>query len=308
MAVERVDSPKSPPRWSQSPPPSPSPPSSLSQRDSRFSSRLASPHGDVPGLQTPNILRICLTHKVGIDRVHMLPLALLRGGQGHPVVRPALIFARIARFRFFPPVSLSLSLSLAQSHPSSHLSHLSQPILQLVELKSGETYNGHLVQCDSWMNMHLKEARRVDEEIDASRIILPDATRTRSHCITHRVDASTQVICTSKDADKFTRMPEVYIRGNTVKYLRLPDEVLEKAREYELRKHERRNAGRGGGRGGGRGAGRGGGGYGGRGSGRGAEGGRGGGGRGGGGRGRGRGRGEQQARPGMGHAEFPALA
>ena len=61
-------------------------------------------------------------------------------------------------------------------------------------------------------------------------------------------------------------MPEVYIRGNTVKYLRLPDEVLEKAREYELRKHERRNAGRGGGRGGGRGAGRGGGGYGGRGS------------------------------------------
>ena len=47
----------------------------------------------------------------------MLPLALLRGGQGHPVVRPALIFARIARFRFFPPVSLSLSLSL--SHPVS---------------------------------------------------------------------------------------------------------------------------------------------------------------------------------------------
>ena len=41
-------------------------------------------------------------------------------------------------------------------------------------------------------------------------------------------------------------MLEVYIRGNTVKYLRLPDEVLEKAREYEVRKHERRNAGRGG--------------------------------------------------------------
>lgn len=28
---------------------------------------------------------------------------------------------------------------------------------QLVELKSGETYNGHLVQCDTWMNLHLKE-------------------------------------------------------------------------------------------------------------------------------------------------------
>lgn len=29
--------------------------------------------------------------------------------------------------------------------------------LQLVELKNGETYNGHLVNCDSWMNIHLRE-------------------------------------------------------------------------------------------------------------------------------------------------------
>lgn len=29
--------------------------------------------------------------------------------------------------------------------------------MQLVELKSGETYNGHMVQCDSWMNVHLRE-------------------------------------------------------------------------------------------------------------------------------------------------------
>lgn len=29
--------------------------------------------------------------------------------------------------------------------------------MQLVELKSGETYNGHLVNCDSWMNIHLRE-------------------------------------------------------------------------------------------------------------------------------------------------------
>jgi small nuclear ribonucleoprotein (snRNP)-like protein len=28
---------------------------------------------------------------------------------------------------------------------------------QLVELKNGETYNGHMVQCDSWMNVHLRE-------------------------------------------------------------------------------------------------------------------------------------------------------
>jgi len=28
---------------------------------------------------------------------------------------------------------------------------------QLVELKNGETYNGHLVNCDTWMNIHLRE-------------------------------------------------------------------------------------------------------------------------------------------------------
>ena len=46
-------------------------------------------------------------------------------------------------------------------------------------------------------------------------------------------------------------MPEVYVRGNTVKYLRVPDEVLEKAKENDLRREERR-PGRGRGRGRGR--------------------------------------------------------
>ena len=62
--------------------------------------------------------------------------------------------------------------------------------MQLVELKNGETYNGHLVSCDFWMNIYLKE-----------------------------------VICTSKDGDKFWRIAECYIRGSTIKYLRIPDEV-----------------------------------------------------------------------------------
>lgn len=30
----------------------------------------------------------------------------------------------------------------------------------LVELKNGDTYNGRLVNCDSWMNINLKEVRR----------------------------------------------------------------------------------------------------------------------------------------------------
>lgn len=29
--------------------------------------------------------------------------------------------------------------------------------LQLVELKNGDTYNGHLVNCDTWMNVNLRE-------------------------------------------------------------------------------------------------------------------------------------------------------
>ena len=118
----------------------------------------------------------------------------------------------------------------------------------LVELKNGETYNGHLVTCDNWMNINLRE-----------------------------------VICTSRDGDKFWRMPECYIRGSTIKYLRIPDEVIDMVKEDVVSK--------GGGRGGGGGRGRGG--RGGRGGQRGGFGGRGGpgGGRGGRGGGGNRGRG-----------------
>ena len=51
----------------------------------------------------------------------------------------------------------------------------------LVELKSGETLNGLLVACDTWMNLTLKE-----------------------------------VIQTSSTGDKFMRLPEIYVRGSTV--------------------------------------------------------------------------------------------
>lgn len=96
----------------------------------------------------------------------------------------------------------------------------------LVELKNGETYNGHLVSCDNWMNINLRE-----------------------------------VICTSRDGDKFWRMPECYIRGSTIKYLRIPDEVIDMVKEEVMQKSRGRGdmkGGRGGpgqrGRGGARGA------------------------------------------------------
>lgn len=54
----------------------------------------------------------------------------------------------------------------------------------LVELKNGETLNGHLANCDNWMNLILKE-----------------------------------VVQTSPEGDRFFRLPEVYVRGNNVRYL-----------------------------------------------------------------------------------------
>ena len=64
----------------------------------------------------------------------------------------------------------------------------------LVELKSGETYSGVLAECDGWMNMHMRDA-----------------------------------VLTSKDGDRFWRVPACFIRGNNVKTIRVPDEVIELA-------------------------------------------------------------------------------
>ena len=46
-----------------------------------------------------------------------------------------------------------------------------------------------------------------------------------------------EVICTSKDGDRFWRMPETYIRGNTIKYLRVPDEVIDKVKDEAFRRY-----------------------------------------------------------------------
>ncbi|CAO3680521.1 unnamed protein product [Rhizopus microsporus] len=83
----------------------------------------------------------------------------------------------------------------------------------LVELKSGETFNGHLVNCDNWMNLTLRE-----------------------------------VIQTSPEGDKFWRLPECYIRGNTIKYLNVPEEIVDMVKEEEGRQRQlaARNRGRGG--------------------------------------------------------------
>ncbi|GAM22208.1 hypothetical protein SAMD00019534_053830 [Acytostelium subglobosum LB1] len=146
----------------------------------------------------------------------MLPLSLLRTGQGHQI---------------------------------------------MVELKNGETYNGILVNCDNWMNINMKT-----------------------------------IVRTSKDSDKFWKLQSCYIRGNTIKYISVPDEIIDLVVEEEQIVKHHMPTGTPGGRGDG-GRGRGGDYRGGRGRGDGAGRGRGDGGApGGGGRGRGdgggRGRGE----------------
>ncbi|KAF5973867.1 u6 snRNA-associated Sm LSm4 [Fusarium coicis] len=109
-------------------------------------------------------------------------------------------------------------LNAAQGHP------------MLVELKNGETLNGHLVSCDTWMNLTLKE-----------------------------------VVQTSPEGDRFVRLPEVYVKGNNVrfncamdylprketdvqqiKYLRVPDEIIDQVSESQKGQQGGFRGGRGG--------------------------------------------------------------
>ena len=68
-----------------------------------------------------------------------------------------------------------------------------QPMM--VELKNGETYSGVLVGCDARMNLQMRDS-----------------------------------VCTCGDGSRFWRLTECFIRGNTLKYMRLPDEVVELAK------------------------------------------------------------------------------
>ncbi|KAK2676009.1 LSM domain, eukaryotic/archaea-type [Fusarium oxysporum f. sp. vasinfectum] len=90
-------------------------------------------------------------------------------------------------------------LNAAQGHP------------MLVELKNGETLNGHLVSCDTWMNLTLKE-----------------------------------VVQTSPEGDRFVRLPEVYVKGNNIKYLRVPDEIIDQVSESQKGQQGGFRGGRGG--------------------------------------------------------------
>ncbi|GHJ85932.1 hypothetical protein NliqN6_2334 [Naganishia liquefaciens] len=85
----------------------------------------------------------------------------------------------------------------------------------LVELKNGETYNGHMIACDNFMNITLRD-----------------------------------VILTAPDGDKFYQMKEVYLKGNVIKYVRVADQILDKVQEEQQRIREQNRQSGGAGRGG----------------------------------------------------------
>ena len=159
-----------------------------------------------------------------------------------------------------------LPLTLLKAAEGSHV---------LIELKNGDTYNGTLLSCNTFMNINLQD-----------------------------------VVCTSRDGDRFWKLNECYVKGACIKYLRIPDEIITQVPEstYPSTFGGGRGGGRGGtggrysggGRGGGREGGGGGRGEGGRGGGRDGSGRGRGGGRGGEGRGGGRGRGEGRGGAGRG--------
>jgi U6 snRNA-associated Sm-like protein LSm4 len=63
-----------------------------------------------------------------------------------------------------------------------------------IEVKSGECYNGLVVKADYFMNFLLKD-----------------------------------VTITSPDGQEFSKVPSCYVRGNSVKYIRVSEEASEKA-------------------------------------------------------------------------------
>lgn len=86
----------------------------------------------------------------------MLPLALLKTAQGHPVVGQIGLGLSCLCLGMRAPQCAVTVCSLAWV-PTGTEHHTPVPSPQLIELKSGETYNGHLVLCDTWMNIHLRE-------------------------------------------------------------------------------------------------------------------------------------------------------
>ncbi|KAJ3838992.1 hypothetical protein F5878DRAFT_145115 [Lentinula raphanica] len=99
-------------------------------------------------------------------------------------------------------ISLTLHCTFLNMLPLSLL-NAAQNKPMLVELKNGETCNGHLINCDNFMNITLRD-----------------------------------VYQTNSDGDRFWKLKECYIRGSTIKYLRIPETLLDTVKEEQNRARE----------------------------------------------------------------------
>jgi small nuclear ribonucleoprotein (snRNP)-like protein len=93
----------------------------------------------------------------------------------------------------------------------------------LVELKNGETLNGHLVTCDTWMNLTLKEVVQTSPVCisfgEGGAVELSREGWTIRVIRTELLVTGWDILLTtgiSQEGDKFFRLPEVYVKGNNV--------------------------------------------------------------------------------------------
>lgn len=130
------------------------------------------PHGECSGSQTggaglgagpvdgwappPRLeLGLCRGGQAPCERVSCVPVSLVPSEE----LQTTFVF----RTGFSDPVALGQRLTVVLGLPLGRCgawvpARVTQPCpSQLVELKNGETYNGHLVSCDNWMNINLRE-------------------------------------------------------------------------------------------------------------------------------------------------------
>lgn len=97
--------------------------------------------------------------------------------------------------------------------------------MQLVELKNGSTFNGHLVACDNFMNLTLREV------YETSAVSLFRQVTITSPLVSHGASADARSFDIDflmdgwdeqqQSGEQFWKQKECYIRGSTVSFFSL---------------------------------------------------------------------------------------
>jgi U6 snRNA-associated Sm-like protein LSm4 len=153
----------------------------------------------------------------------------------------------------------------ADGEPSDHLitrskhnAWVTDTASKLVELKNGETFNGHLVNCDNFMNITLREVYQTSADGDRFWKL--------KECYIRGSTVSPAPLCPSffgfdrpshRDCPRWTRGLGMRMvscaKKKKIKYLRVPDTLLDAVKEEQARAREAGRSARGAGPGPGRG-------------------------------------------------------